>query len=142
MSTHIQILLDNYRRCYETDLIPRGPEEADRLMAAPFVVLSHDTQADPVFNYGNRTAQALFEMDWERLTSLPSRYSAEPQNRDERARFLQEVRAHGFSDSYRGVRISASGKRFYIESARVWTLIDRDGALYGQAATFAEWTYL
>ena len=58
---HTKHLLENYKRCFETPLIERGENEVMELMAAPFAVLSHGTQVDPIFNYGNLTAQALFE---------------------------------------------------------------------------------
>ena len=54
----------------------------------------------------------------------------------------QRVSAHGYIDDYVGVRISASGKRFLIEDAIVWNLIDGQGAYHGQAAVFKKWTYL
>lgn len=142
LDEHVCILLDCYEKYYGQALIGRGEGEAARIYEAPFVLVSHDTQADPVFNYGNLTAQKLFEMDWDAFTQLPSRYSAEPLERSERAEFLKEVSENGFSNSYRGIRISASKRRFYIESARVWNLTDQEGNPYGQAATFAEWTYL
>ncbi len=134
-----RLLLDNYARCFGSDLIERGPDEADRLMQAPFVVLSHTTGVDPVFQYGNLCAQQLFEMDWEALTSLPSRLSAEPMHQQERQRLLDEVRTKGFSDNYSGIRISATGKRFLIKSARIWMLLDSSGHTVGQAATFSDW---
>jgi len=137
---HTRLLLDNYRRCFDRDLIVRGPDEADRLMAAPIAVLSHGTEVDPVFNYGNLRAQKLFEMDRETLTALPSRLSAEPMHRDERERLLEEVRTKGFSTNYRGIRISATGRRFRIENARIWMLLDENGETVGQAAAFSEWT--
>lgn len=140
--SHAQLLLDNYRRCFAEDLVPRGKNEAQRLMDAPFVVLSHGTQQDPVFNYGNATAQRLFEMDWATLTALPSRYSAEPMHRDERQQLLDEVATQGYSDNYRGIRISATGQRFYIDSARIWMLLDSEGKHVGQAATFSDWEML
>ena len=142
LETHTQILLDSYKRYYEHDLIERSLSQAKDLYRAPFVVVSHDTQADPVFNYGNLTAQKLFELDWDAFTALPSRFSAEPLEREERAAFLNEVTENGYSNSYRGIRVSSTGKRFYIESARVWNLYDKSGAPYGQAATFADWTFL
>lgn len=142
LADHTALLLSNYQRCFGQDLIARGNNEVDQLMAAPFVVLSHGTQADPIFNYGNRTAQALFEMDWGTLTALPSRDSAEAMHRDERQRLLDEVATKGYSDNYRGIRVSATGKRFYIDSARIWMLIDSAGQHLGQAATFAEWEVL
>jgi hypothetical protein len=45
----------------------------------------------------------------------------------------------GYVDDYRGVRISSSGKRFLIEEAIVWNLVDAAGNRVGQAATFSQW---
>ena len=120
----------------------RGEGEAERLMRAPFAVLSHGTQPDPIFNYGNATAQRVFEMDWQTLTTLPSRFSAEPLERGERQRLLDNVSRHGHSEGYRGVRVSATGRRFRIGGARIWTMMHGTGEPAGQAATFSEWTML
>ena len=94
------------------------------------------------FNYGNAAALRLFEMTWAEFTALPSRLSAEPTHRDERARLLDTVARQGFIDDYRGIRISKSGARFTIEQATVWNVIDDSGTLVGQAATFSAWTPL
>ena len=142
LAAHTELLLDNYRRCFGEDLVARGAGEAAALMAADFVVLSHGTEADPVFNYGNAAAQALFEMDWDALTALPSRCSAEPLHREERERLLKAVAERGCADNYGGVRVSASGRRFQITGARVWNLLDAAGAVVGQAAMFADWEAL
>lgn len=141
-SAHTALLLDNYARCYGVDLIPRGDDEVERLMKVPFAVLSHGTQADPLLNYGNDVGRALFEIDWEALTQMPSRFTAEPMHRDERAKLLNDVREQGYSDNYRGIRISATGKRFYINSARIWMLLDAASKTVGQAATFSDWEML
>ena len=50
---------------------------------------------------------------------------------------LDRVTSSGFIDDYAGIRISAKGRRFRIENAIVWNLIDADGVRHGQAATFA-----
>jgi hypothetical protein len=92
--------------------------------------------------YGNRTVLGLFAVTWEQLTLMPSRYTAEAPDRAERERLLHEVTVHGFVDDYRGVRISTSGRRFLIERACVWNLLDAQGQYLGQAATFADWRYL
>ena len=63
-------------------------------------------------------------------------------HRDERARLLDAVTRDGFIDDYRGVRISKTGRRFLIENATVWNLLDENGAPYGQAATFSAWKYV
>lgn len=78
----------------------------------------------------------LFEMSWDEFTRLPSRKSAESPNQEERSRHLALVKKNGFIDHYSGVRISSRGKRFLIENAVVWNLIDTGGNYRGQAATF------
>ena len=65
-------------------------DQSERLFFAPFVVVSHDSQSDPHLNYGNHRALALWEMDWEELRNTPSRLTAEPMNRAERARMRRE----------------------------------------------------
>ena len=112
------------------------------LFSAPFAVASHDTQPDPVFNYANRQALKLFGMAWEEITRLPSRYSAEPLARKERARLLQRVERYGYVDDYSGVRIAKDGRRFMIQNATVWNLIDEKGVRCGQAVIIKEWTTL
>jgi hypothetical protein len=67
---------------------------------------------------------------------LPSRLSAEPLARDERARLLARVTEFGFVDDYSGMRISGRNKRFMITNATVWNLLDADGVYRGQAAAF------
>ncbi|HKI69247.1 MAG TPA: MEKHLA domain-containing protein [Verrucomicrobiae bacterium] len=115
---------------------------AGRIYEAPFVLVSHGTEPDPILNYGNAAAQALWEMSWAELTRTPSRLTAEAPERGERARLLAAVTAHGFIDDYSGVRISKTGKRFRIENATVWNLITEQGKPCGQAAMFREWKFL
>lgn len=115
---------------------------ARQLFEAPFVLLSHGTESDPILNYGNRMALTLWETNWERFTRMPSRLTAEPLARDERARVLADVARRGYTDTYRGVRISTAGRRFLIERAVVWTIVDADEQYQGQAAMFAQWMYL
>jgi MEKHLA domain len=142
---HAQILAQSLKHFTQRDLLAENfppVEFAEKLFIAPFVLVSHGTQADPVLNYGNRAALALWEMSWEELTRTPSRLTAEAPNREERARLLAAVTAHGFIDDYSGVRISKTGRRFTISRATVWNLLDEAGKFYGQAAMFAEWKFL
>jgi len=139
------LLLDSFTRLLGRDLVSRqGPpaEQAARLFDAPFVVVSHGGEADPLLTYGNATALALWDMDWSTFVGTPSRLTAEPVHRDERARLLERTRRDGFVDDYSGVRISRTGSRFRIERAVVWNVIDAAGTLRGQAATFDHWTPL
>jgi len=142
---HAQIMLNSFRRFVGRELIARMgdiDEEARIVFDASFVVVSHGTQDDPVLNYGNRTALSLWEMDIPTLISTPSRLTAEPMHRDERAQLMTRAARDGFVDDYRGIRISSSGKRFLIEQAIVWNLVDADGQRAGQAATFSNWRVL
>ena len=104
------------------------------------VIVAHGVEADPLFFYGNRLAMVAFEMRFADFVRLPSRFSAEAINREARARLLERVVRDGFIDDYSGIRISATGRRFRIERAVVWNLIDADGRMHGQAATFERWT--
>jgi hypothetical protein len=142
---HTQIMLDSYRHWTGRELIPRigsAEQQAIALDRAPFVVVSHGTQADPVLNYGNQTALSLWEMPVEKLIQTPSRLTAEPMHREERARLMERTTREGYVDDYQGIRISSTGRRFRIDQATVWNLTNSSGQLVGQAATFSEWRFL
>jgi hypothetical protein len=142
---HSTILAHSYRRFTGRDLLPGVTDPLDLargLFEAPWVLVSHGTETDPVLNYGNAAALALWEMTWAELTRTPSRLTAEAPARDERARLLAAVTTHGFIDDYSGIRISSRGRRFRIDKATVWNLVTEDGTHCGQAATFADWSFL
>jgi len=142
---HTACLLHSFRHWTRRELIPASgsPEEqARRLFHAPFVVISHGIEDDPVLNYGNQDALTLWEMSWEEFTKMPSRLTAESMEQTERARLLTEVSKKGYMDGYGGARISKTGRRFRVENATVWTLLDAQNRYGGQAATFSRWTYL
>ncbi|HSH95926.1 MAG TPA: MEKHLA domain-containing protein [Roseimicrobium sp.] len=143
---HSECIVRSYKHWTGRDLLPVTPSDkyalAKALFEAPFVVASHGTETDPVLNYGNRAALTVWEMAWEEFTQTPSRYTAEPPNREERAALLARVTQFGFIDNYAGIRISKTGRRFRIRQAVVWNLITVEGIPCGQAATFSEWEYL
>ena len=138
-----QSLLDSYRSVLGRDLILRSGDphvEARRLFDLPAIVLSHGTESDPILNYGNRAALNLWEMTPEALIKMPSRLTAEPGARAAREKALEDTRRQGFSTGYEGIRISTTGRRFYIHDATIWNLIDAEGRPAGQAATFSRWS--
>lgn len=140
-----QWLLDSFRYWTGHELIERvgNPEyQARALFVAAFAVASHGVEEDPILNYGNRVVLDLWEMTWEQLTETPSRLTAEPMNRAEREWMLEQARSRGYIENYRGVRISSTGRRFLVENAVVWNVIDAEHRRVGQAATFARWTFL
>lgn len=140
-----QLLLDSFRQWTGRDLVERAgslQDQARTLFAAPFAVVSHGTESDPVLNYGNGSALELWEATWEQFTRTPSRLTAEPVNRAERERMLARAVERGFVDDYRGVRISLTGRRFLVQDALVWNVIGPENRRLGQAATFSRWTFL
>ncbi len=135
----IRLIAESYERLLGRPLV-QGPDTIQALWSAPGAIVAHGTEADPIFFFGNRTALRLFDMPFEDFTRLPSRLSAEPLLREERAALLERVSRDGFISDYAGVRISAKGARFRIERAVVWNLIDSTGMVRGQAAAFDHWT--
>ena len=138
-----QYLLDSFRYWTGRELVDRsGSREGDAkaLFNAPFVVVSHGREPDPILNYGNKTALDLWEMGWEQFVGTPSRQTAEPVNREERNRMLGRAAGQGYVEGYRGVRISATGRRFLVVDAIVWNVLDGHHRPVGQAATFSRWS--
>jgi hypothetical protein len=145
LAEHAGLLMNSYRQWTGRDLVDPGlsmAEQARALYEAPFVVASHGTGDDPVFNYANRAALTLFETGWPDFVSMPSRLSAESMERAQRAQLLGSVSRRGFIDDYSGIRISTTGRRFRIRDATVWNLVDAHGAPAGQAVMFRNWEYI
>lgn len=144
---HVDLLLSSYHRWLKRDLsLPlferESTSDAEALFTANFALVSHGVETDPIFNYGNQTALRLFGFEWEAFVCLPSRKSAEMPDRRERARLLDAVYSQGFVDDYSGIRISASGRRFRIDKATVWNIVDQTGRYRGQAACFDAWVFI
>lgn len=143
--SHTLCLARSFRKWTGRELAPgqlSADELAARIFNAPFVVVSHGMEPDPVLNYGNRAALALWEMSWDEFIRTPSRLTAEPAKRDERAKVMETVARQGFFENYSGIRVSKTGRRFEISAAMIWNLISETGQLQGQAATFSEWKFL
>ena len=105
-----------------------------QLFNAPFALLSHGLEDEPIFNFGNAAALKLFEYSWDEFIQLPSRLSAKTVDQSERQRLLDTVSQQGYIDNYTGIRIAASGREFLIENAVVWNVVDSNGHYCGQAA--------
>lgn len=142
---HARLIHDSYRRFFGRELIPGAATDSEfarLLFHAPFAVLSHNTAADPVFNYANLKGLELFELTWDELCALPSRLSAELPDQAERDRLLAEVKNKGYIDDYQGIRITKTGKRFSIQDTEVWNLFDDENRYRGQAACIRQWQFL
>ncbi|MDE3059984.1 MAG: MEKHLA domain-containing protein [Pseudomonadota bacterium] len=138
--SYIDRMLASFRRWTGKDLV--APASPEALYYAPFVVVSHGTEADPVFRYANLAAQRLWETPWEKFITLPSRLSAEPDARPERQALLERAARDGYADHYSGVRVTASGRRFAISNCLLWNVLGETGDKIGQAATFSRWEWL
>jgi hypothetical protein len=119
---------------------PSGIEQA--MWLAPHAIVAHGTEAEPRFFYGNRVALEVFAMTASDFIGLASDRSAEPALREARAKMLAGLDGAGIVHGYAGVRIAADGRRFAINGADVWNLVDERGQRHGQAATFAAWRFL
>ena len=134
------LITGSYARLVGKPLVPSGRNAAWLYHDASFAVLVQNGEPDPRFIYANRAAQGCFEYSWREFLTLPSRLSADTPERAERQSLLHRVTREGAAASYRGIRISKSGRRFRIEDGIVWQVLGADGAALGQAATFASWT--
>src|SRR3569623_78583 len=117
-------LIDSYKHWTGRDLLPFDKRDIlpHALYHAPFALVSHGTQADPIFCYANLTAQKLWQMDWRQFTALPSRLSAEPEAQEDRQRLLAQAEEKGHIDNYSGIRITAGGQRFRIKHCMLWNV--------------------
>ena len=141
---HIQLLLDSYQHLLNKPLLlaDTALTLAEQVFNGSFALLSHNTDNEPLFNYANRTALDLFELEWQEFVGMPSRLSAEPLLQFQREQLLKEVADKGFIDHYSGVRIAKSGKRFLIKNVVVWNVYDQRQNFYGQAAYFKDWVMM
>lgn len=139
-------IMESYQHFTRSSLLPDGLAPAGRARwmyeQAPFCVLAHSTAADPHFTYANKAAQACFEYSWAEFMALPSRLSAAAPDREMRQRLFDLIAREGFATGYRGLRITRSGRQFWIEDGVVWRTIDSTGAVQGEAATFPRWQYV
>lgn len=146
-------ILDSHQELFERPLIaePAGGlvplQRAQALFCSERLVLAHDG-ADPTSDpgprliYANGTALRLWRRPWQAMVGMPSRLTAELGQRAERAQALGRAQDLGAISDYAGIRVDSRGRRFRIEGARLWTLLDEQGRPQGQAASFARWWWL
>lgn len=146
-------ILDSHRLAFGTTLIAplaadATPEQwAQALFASERVVLAHDGNdpagdPGPRLIYANRAALALWRRPWAEMVGMPSRLTAEPMARQERARALLRTQSQQAISNYSGIRIDSQGRRFRIDGARVFSLRNEAGEPCGQAACFSRWHWI
>lgn len=102
-----------------------------------FGILSHGTQEDPIYNYGNRASLELFDQTLENLCQTPSRYSTVESLMDDRDRLIQQINDVGYGIITNGVRTTTKGHLFVIKTIWIWHVYhDEDGRRIGLAALY------
>lgn len=134
------IVLESFTRVVGRPLVPPRLDDGQAVRwlyeEAPYCVLTHDTAAGPRFVHANKAAQHCFKYPWAEFARLPSRLSAEEPNRAERRVFLDQVTRDGLAEGYRGLRVSRSGRRFFIEDVPLWQMIDDGASCMGKGPCF------
>jgi MEKHLA domain len=137
---HVLMMLENLQRWTGYDLIKEWglslANLGEQVFNADFYILSQDRSADPILTYGNKQVLELWEVGWEELTKMPSRATAKPVDRAERAAMMERVKVANYLDGYSGIRVSKTGKEFKISDGIIWNLFTDNGDFYGQAAWF------
>ena len=141
---HVRLLVESFYHCTGQSLVPDLPTAIQdwplALYQAPIALISHQTGPDPLINYANQTTLTLWETTWDEFIGLPSRLTAEADAQVDRARLLAAVATQGYGSGYQGIRISRRGRRFRIEDAVLWNLVNPRGQVVGQAARIPRWT--
>ena len=146
-------LISSYRASFGQPLISglpgdaSGDQWAQALFAAPIVVVAHDGSPldrgdGPRLIYANRAALTLWDRRWAEMVGMPSQLTAEPSERSSRQTALTAAKQQTAFRGYSGIRINRHGRRFQINNARLWTLINPAGQACGQAACFSSWWWL
>ena len=135
-----ELIKKSYLRLLSKKLHSESSTKA--LYETDLIVLAHDGKSDPCFTYANKGAQSLWKINWQDFIGMPSKYSAEPDQRESRSKMLSETLEKGYYENYSGVRVSKEGKRFFIKKATIFNLIDDEGLRIGQAAVFNDWHYI
>lgn len=101
-----------------------------------FAILSHGIQEDPIYNYFNKAALETFQYEPEEIYQLPSRKSAPPDLRVDRAALIQASVECGFQIYTKAVRVTKCGRLFQINEGLLWNVYDNEGNRVGQTALF------
>jgi len=120
--------------------LPTPPDVIDRYtwidQEAPYSILVHDTQSDPVYIYVNQRAISCFKYTLEEFLTTPSRLSATESTQDERNHLFDTARKNGIAYNYTGPRVDKYGNIFNINDCIVWEVRKNDGTKIGEAALF------
>lgn len=134
-------LLDNTYRHWTGERLPCALIDPHSRAAwihqeAPYSLVFHNNDDDPVFTYGNDCALRCFKYSREVFCGMPSRFSASRVDREARQALLKVVTTRGMASGYTGYRVDRHGQPFMIYDGLVWEVLDETGTRLGQAALF------
>jgi len=103
-----------------------------------FVLISHNTEDNPIFNYGNIAGLSAFSHSWEEWCQIPSKESVVLRSIDHalREKLMKKVTDEGFVEGATGIRIRGDGRFIQLRGAVVWNCYNEEGVYYGQACLF------
>lgn len=101
-----------------------------------FGVLSHGTQSDPVYNYGNKASLELFGYTIDELCQTPSRFSTVPVLMKDRDNLIKAIETRGYGYIDDAVRVKSDGELFIIDRILIWTVFDEADNRIGLAAVY------
>lgn len=141
---HSLTIIDSYYRCVGKTIFAEKVEisaAAKKLWELPLAVVSHGTEDDPIFNYANKAALEIFNVDWATFTSWPSRETASNEEQTSRNELLAAT-VTNTTDLKGIVRRTAAGREFRVLDGLLWPLTDLNGEFYGQAAIYGAVEFL
>lgn len=118
--------------------VPSGIEDRYKWLSeeAPYSILTHNTNNDPLFIYANQFALKCFKYTEDEMVGLPSRLSAAEKDREERQKLLEKVEKDGIAYNYNGPRVDKNGNSFHIHDGILWQVTDANGKRLGTGALF------
>jgi len=103
-----------------------------------YILITHGTEENPIFNFGNQAALSAFYRSWESLTAMASAQSVVLRSIDEEMRIelMRKVTTENYVEGASGIRIRGDGTFIKLIDAVVWNCFNEDGTVIGQAAFF------
>ncbi len=102
-------------------------------------LIAHNHTKIPCLIYANAAALSLWNYEWNQMIGMPSHLTAPKNKRKQRQEILEKSLKLDKIIGYEGIRVDSNGKLFSIKNTKIWTILDKDNCVYGQAATFNNW---
>ena len=141
----IDLLLKSYKNSYGKHLIlpsnnfSTQENHAFELYNLQNPVMAHNNAQEPCLSYANSAALELWKMSWSEMIGMPSSITTPKNEQSERSKALSQATKNHAIENYQGIRVNSQGELFMINNVRIWTMLDEEGHIFGQAATFNSW---